>query len=147
MSALHLDRIHHRIAAVLLANLAGLFLDKRCQRIAVAANFFYRLSIGFAQRLVEGCDLLTLGRRARALYREPLIARLPTARTVAVADEAVNRMLRFVLFANAHTLHREDRIRRPAVALFANPHFLAPQVAFNRIALCHLVVLEAPRKT
>ena len=56
-------------------------------------------------------------------------------------------MLRFALFADAHALHRKQRILRPAIALFANPHLLAPQVALNRVALRHLVVLEALRKT
>src|SRR6202140_2064188 len=56
-------------------------------------------------------------------------------------------VLSLVLFGHAHALHREDRIRRPAIALFANPHFLAPQVGLNRVALRHLVVPEALRKT
>jgi len=52
LSALRLDRVHHRIAAVLLANLAGLFLDERRERIEVAGNLFARLLLGCGQRLI-----------------------------------------------------------------------------------------------
>src|ERR1700687_5504696 len=74
LSTLGLDRVHHRIAAMLLANLAGLFLDERRERIEVAGNLFSRLLLGFGQRLVEGFTLLPLSRRAGALYRERLIS-------------------------------------------------------------------------
>src|ERR1035437_3886372 len=153
LSTLHLDRVDHCIAAVLLANLAGLFLDECGERIEVARDFFSRLVLGFGQRLVKRFDLRTFGRRARALHREKLIApwigsRSLSALGVSFALEAIHRtMLRFVLFVGAHALHREERILRPAVALFANPHLLAPQVGLNRVPLRHLVVLEALRKT
>src|ERR1035437_6371614 len=153
LSTLHLDRIHHRIAMVLLANLAGLLLDECGERIEVAGNLFSRLVLGFGQRLVKRFDLCPLSRRARALYRERRIASWIGSRGlfalgVSFALEAIHRtMLRFVLFVCAHALHREQRILRPAVALFANPHLLAPQVGLNRVALRHLVVLETLRKT
>src|SRR6202158_1106685 len=149
LSTLHLDRVHHRIAAVLLANLAGLFLDERREGIEVAGNFFSRLLLGFGKCPVEGFDLLPLGRRTRALYRKRLIhPRRRGARSLGVADQAICRMmLRCPLFVDAYALHRQERILWPPIALFANPHFLAPQVALNRVALRHLVVLKALRKT
>src|ERR1019366_8737486 len=74
LSTLHLDRVDHCIAAVLLANFAGLFLDECGERIEVAGDLFSRLVLGFGQRLVKGFDLRPLGRRARAQYRERRIA-------------------------------------------------------------------------
>src|SRR5580704_9612421 len=41
-----------------------------------------------------------------------------------------------------HTLHREQRVLRTPIALFANASLLAPQVAIDRIALRHFVVAE-----
>ena len=75
LSTFGLDRVHHRIAALLLANLAGLFLDERREGIEIAGNLFSRLLLGFAQRLVEGFNLLPLGRCAGALHRERLVSR------------------------------------------------------------------------
>src|ERR1039458_4336520 len=101
----------------------------------------------------KGIRLAPARPRARAQYRERRIAswigsRSLSALGVSFALEAIHRtMLRFVLFVGAHALHREERILRPAVALFANPHLLAPQVGLNRVPLRHLVVLEALRKT
>src|SRR4029077_16988628 len=142
-----LDRVDHRIAAVLLANFAGLFLDERREGIKIARNLFPGLLLGFGQRIVEGFNLLLLSRGAGALHRERLIARRARPRVLCIMAEAIDLMLSFVLFGNAHALHGEDLIRWPAIALFANSHFLAPEVGLNRIALRHLVVPVALRKT
>src|ERR1700694_98394 len=121
---------------MLFANLSGLFLDKRRERIEIAGNLFSRLLLGFAQRLVEGFDLLPFGCRAGTLDRERLVNRWRRldARGLGLGAEAIYRVLSFVLFVHAHASHREDRIRWPAVALFANPHFLAPEIALNGVA-------------
>src|SRR5208282_1334509 len=99
LSILHFDRVHHRLAVVLLANLGGLFPDERRERFEVAGNFFSQLSLGLAKRQIQRFDLLSLRQRARALDRErPIAPRRLGDPAFGATAEAIHRMvLRFPL--------------------------------------------------
>src|SRR5208337_2825689 len=73
VSALHLDRVLHRGAAVLLAQFAGFFLDEGREGFEVAGDLLSRLLLGLGERVIEGLDLLPFGQIAGTLDSEGLV--------------------------------------------------------------------------
>ena len=56
--------------------------------------------------------------------------------------DSVDLVLRYV-FLDPHSLHGEQRVLGTAVAFFANPVLLPPQIAVDGVALRDFVVAEA----
>src|SRR5215469_6175609 len=140
------DRVFHFIAAVLFADLFGLFLDKRGERIETDCDFLAGLVLGCNQDVVETFHLLAL-RLIDTVQREMRrgVGAVGSAGRVAHAVSVM--MMRFVLLLFANTLNGEDRVLWAAVALFPDTGFLAPEIAVNGVALRYLVVAIALGET
>src|SRR6266576_178569 len=84
-----------------------------------------------------------LGLRVRPLHRKWLAFR----GIMMLADAISVMMFGFVFLRRPDPLHRKYGILRAAVAFLADPHFLTPEIALDRIALGHFGIAVTLGKT
>ena len=154
LTVLHFDRVFDRLAAVLFADLLGLLLHEGRKTVEVAGDSFPGFLLGLGKRLVKLSHLIALCEGIAALHAERLF--LPSGSGGRARrgncfcpctirrnmTDSLDLVLRFVL-RQAHSLDRKQRVLRTAVAFFANPALLAPEIAVDGIALRNFVVAEA----
>src|SRR5579872_3442096 len=145
VTALHFDGVLHGLAAMLLSKLVGLLLNKGSKAIEVAGDSFAGFLLGVSQSVIELLHLVALRFSIGAENTErSLRTCLRRSRRCSSTTDSVNRMmLQFIFVAWAHALYRQKGILRPAVPLFTNTSLFAPEVAIDRVTLCHLVVAKA----
>src|SRR4051794_38641447 len=103
---------------VLLANLFGLLLDERGERVDVAGDILSGFFLGRDQRVVETFDLLVFG-LVHAVQGEVRGGRCASgSRSGGVAYAIDRMMLSFVfLFRDTNPLNGENRVLRATIAL------------------------------
>src|SRR5579859_3867172 len=134
------DRILHALALVLFADLFGLLLHERGERIDVPGDVLAGFLLGGDQSVVKPLDLLPLA-LVHAVQRKWLGRRSSGSRRCGLTDAVHRVVLSLVfIFCDPNSLHRKQGILRTAIAFFPDSGLFPPQIAVHRISLRHFVV-------